>query len=212
MRRVAVLAAVLLALLIGAQIVLPRIAESRLRSRLARSGRVVSVHVSAFPAVKLLWHTADAVRVHLSRARLGAGDLAPRLDSTRDADRVDAVVDELDLGPLKLRDLELRKTGSRLEGQASVTSKDLQAALPVDLGLRPVASGDGALVMQAAVGPVTIRARLSASDGALLIAPDGELGGFASVRVFDDPRVSVLGVGARSRAGGYTFTASGRLA
>ncbi len=202
----------MLALLIAAQIALPRIAENRLRSQLGRSGRVLALHVSAFPAVKLLWHEADTVRVHLASARLGVGGLAARLDSTRDAGRVDAIVDELDLGPLKLRDLELRKSGSRLEGQASVTSDDLQSALPVDLGLRPVASGDGALVMQAAVGPVTVRARLSASDGALLIAPDGLLGGFASVRVFDDPRVSVLGVGARTRAGGYTFTASGRLA
>lgn len=213
MRRLAIGAAVLvLALLVLAQVGLPALAERSLRSQLAATGRVVAVEVSAFPAIKLLFHRADDVRVHLANARLGAGDLADRLDETRDTGSLDARVDVLDLGPLKLRDLRLRKEGSRLRGEASVTQADLQAALPVDLGLEPVSSGDGALVMEAAVGPVTVRARLSASDGALLIAPDGLLGGFASVRVFDDPRVEVTGVGAQPRAGGFTLTASGRLA
>ena len=213
MRRLAVGAAVfVLALLVLAQVGLPVLAERTLRSQLGETGRVVSVQVSAFPAIKLLFHRADAVRVHLADAHLGVGDLADRLDQTRDTGTLDARVDELDLGPLALRDLRLRKQGSRLEGEASVTQADLQAALPVDLGLEPVSSGDGALVMQATVGPVTVRARLSASDGELLIAPDGLLGGFASVSVFEDPRVQVTGVGAQPRAGGFTLTATGRLA
>ena len=70
---------------------------------------------------------------------------------------------------------------------------------------------DGALVMEADVGPVAIRARLSASDGALLIAPDGLLGGFASVRVFDDPRVRVVSVGAQPQADGFTVVARAEL-
>lgn len=212
MKRPAIGAAVIVvALLVLAQVALPRLAERSLRSQLRPTGRVLSVHVSAFPALKLLFHRADDVRVHLADARLGVGDLADRLDTTRDTGSLDARVDRLDLGPLALRDLRLRKDGSRLDGQASVSQADLESALPVDLGLTPVESGDGALVMRAAVGPVTVRARLSASDGALLIAPDGLLGGFASVRVFEDPRLEVTGVGARPRAGGFTLTASGRL-
>ena len=213
MRRLAVGAAVfVVALLVLAQVALPPLAERSLRSELASTGRVVSVDVSALPAVKLLFHRADSVRVHLRQARLGVGDLADRLDSTRDTGSLDARLDELDLGPLKLRDLSLRKSGARLDGEASVTVADLQSALPVDLGLTPVESGDGALVMEAALGPVTVRARLSTSDGALLIAPDGLLGGFASVTVFEDPRVRVEGVGARARSdGGFTVTASGVL-
>ncbi len=197
--------------LVVLQLVLPRLAERRLRAQLADTGRVVSVDVSAFPAVELLWHHADAVRVHIGEATLGVGDLGDRLDRTRDVDTVDAVVDRLDLGPLVLRHLALHKRGEHLDGEASLTRADLQSALPVGLGLRPVASGDGSLVMEADVGPVAVRARLSASGGALRIAADGLLGGFGSLTVFEDPRVAVEGVGARPRPDGFTVMATGRL-
>jgi hypothetical protein len=170
------------------------------------------VDVSAFPVVQLLWGRADAVRVRVAGARLAAsGDLADQLDRTRATDELDASVDELRLGPLVLRDLRLRKRGERLRGEASVTRADLAAASPVAVDLEPVESRDGVLVLQARAGPLTVRARLSASDGRLLIAPDGLLGGFASLTVFEDPRVRVEGVGARPRAGGFTLTADGRL-
>jgi hypothetical protein len=199
------------ALLFASQIVLPQLAESRLRSELAATGTVTSVHVSAFPALKLLFEKADSVRVRMSRARVGAGDIADELDSTRRTHDLDVSVDTFTLGPLQLRDVSLRKHGDALTGEASLTEADLADALPVDLGLRPVSSADGALVMEADVGPVAVRARLSANDGALLIAPDGLFGGFASITVFDDPRVHVLSVGARSRADGFTVVTRARL-
>jgi hypothetical protein len=199
------------AVLFASQLLLPRLAESRLRSELASTGTVASVHVSAFPALKLLFAKADSVRVRMRRARVGVGDLGARLASTRRAARLSVVIDVLALGPLRLRDVTLRKSGARLAGSASVTRADLSAALPVDLGLHPVASGGGALVMEADVGPVAVRARLSAQDGALRIAPDGLLGGFASVTVFRDPRVRVLGVGAAATGAGFTLTANGAL-
>jgi hypothetical protein len=199
------------ALLVASQLLLPRLAESRLRGELEPVGDVASVHVSAWPALKLLFERADSVDVHLSTGTVGGGDLADRLAATSRTHALDAQVDRLLLGPLALRDVRLVKDGDDLTGSASLTEADLAAALPVDLGLRPVSSSGGALVMEAEVGPVTVRARLSASDGALLIAPDGLLGGFASVRVFDDPRVRVLSVGAQSRTDGFTVTARARL-
>ena len=92
-----------------------------------------------------------------------------------------------------------------------MTQGDLAAALPPAVGLQPVAAGDGQLVLEVAAGPISARARLSARDGALVIAPDGLLGGFASLTVFSDRRVRVTGVGARSRADGFTVTATGAL-
>src|SRR5207248_45620 len=50
---------VIVLLLVVAQLVLPGIAEQRLRDRLSRNGTVIQVHVSAFPAIELLWHHAD---------------------------------------------------------------------------------------------------------------------------------------------------------
>ena len=46
-----------------AQVFLPRIAASRISSRLRRYGTVQSVSVKAWPAVELLWGSADSVRV-----------------------------------------------------------------------------------------------------------------------------------------------------
>ena len=212
MRRPAVGAAVLVvALLVLSQVALPLLAESRLRSELADTGRVTSVSVSAFPALKLLAGRADSVRVRMSSGSLGVGDLGERLASTSRADSLDFQVDEFSLGPLRIRDVSLEKDGDALVGTASITSADLAAALPVDLGLRPVESDDGALVMEAQVGPVAVRGRLSDSDGALLIAPDGLLGGFASVTVFDDPRVHVDGVTARPYPDGFTIVTNATL-
>jgi LmeA-like phospholipid-binding len=211
-RRPAVGAAVLVvALLVLSQVGLPLLAESRLRSELDETGDVTSVDVSAFPALKLLFQRADSVRVRMSSASVGVGDLGDRLASTSRAEKLDFSVDSLSLGPLQIRDVSLTKDGDDLQGMASVTSSDLEAALPVDLGLHPVESSDGALVMEAEVGPIAVRGRLSDSDGALLIAPDGLLGGFASLTVFDDPRVEIDGVTAQPYPDGFTIVTNATL-
>jgi hypothetical protein len=92
-----------------------------------------------------------------------------------------------------------------------VSEQELIAALPVDVGLRPVQSGDGQVVFEATAPvlgqSIAVRARLSAREGALVLAPDGLLGGFASLTVFSDPRVRVVGVGAEAATAGFTVTA-----
>src|SRR5213595_148133 len=107
MRRIiaaAVVLAVLVLLAVAAQLLLPGIAENRVRDRLAHDGRVESVHVSAFPAVKLLWGKADRVTVRMASVRMGTGRLGHLLASTGDAGRVDATARELDVLSLRLRD------------------------------------------------------------------------------------------------------------
>ena len=204
-------AAALLLVLVASQLALPELAERRVRSELSATGDVSSVEVSAFPALKLLFERAGSVRVRMSEASVGAGDLGDRLASTSRARSLDFAVDVLSLGPLRVRDVTLAKDGDALVGTASLTEDDLADALPVDLGLRPVESGDGALTLEAAVGPVAVRGRLSDSEGALVIAPDGVLGGFASVTVFEDPRVRITSVGSEPRPDGFTVIVRGEL-
>ena len=216
MRRIAAAAVlVVLAGLVAAQLLLPGIAENRLRDRLARDGHVDSVHVSAFPAIKLLWGHADRVTVRMANVRTGTGRLGHLLASTRDAGRVDATARELDVLSLRLRDAKLRRRDGRLEGEATVTDADLRAALPPGFDVRPVASGNGQLVLRGSVtlfgATVTANAVLLAQDGRLKIAPDVPFGGFAALTVFSDPRVHVDGVGARGAPGGFVVTARGRL-
>ena len=209
--RVAAGAAVLVSVFLGTELILPGVAEDKVRDELRATARVEAVDVDAFPALKLLLNRADRVDVRLSEVTTGTRELAELLDSTRRTDVLRATVATVRMGPLLLRDLRLRKDGARLDGEAAVTEQDLAAALPVAVGLRPVESEDGELVLEASGGGLAARARLSARDGALVIAPDGLLGAFASLTVFDDPRVRVTGVGARGRTGGFTVTASGGL-
>lgn len=199
------LAVFVAALLVASQVLLPIVAEDRLRGELSDTGRVTSIQVSAFPALKLLGERADSVRVRLSSATIGTGDLGDRLASTARTDRLDARVDSLSLGPLKVRNVTLRKRGSALTGSASVRSADL----PV--GIRPISSSGGTLVLEADVGPLSARARLSASDGALIVAPDGALGGLASLTLFEDPRVEVRSVSATGNADAFTINARGTV-
>ena len=208
---IAAAVALLVVAFLASEVFLPRSAEDQVRDELRGTARVESVDVRAFPALKLLFGHADRVVVRVGDATAGTGRLAELLASTRRTDELRATVRTLTLGPLVLRDLRMRKDGPRLRGEAAVTEDDLAAALPPAVGLRPVAAGDGQLVLEAVAGPVSVRARLSARDGALVIAPDGLLGGFASLTVFSDRRVRVTGVGARPRADGFTLTATGAL-
>jgi hypothetical protein len=209
--RVAAGVALLVAAFLATELVLPRQAENRVRDELRGSARVEAVEVHAFPALKLLFGHADRVDVRVDEATAGTGKLAELLASTDRTDELRATARTVRLGPLVMRDMRLRKDGSRLSGEAAITEADLAAALPPAVGLTPVAAGDGQLVLEAVAGPLSVRARLSARDGALVIAPDGLLGGFASLTVFSDRRVRVTGVGARSRADGFTVTATGAL-
>jgi hypothetical protein len=213
MRRIVLLGAVglVVLLLVVAQLVLPGIAARRLRDRFARSGKVISVHVEAFPAIELLWHQAGEVDVHLASYHASTGGLGHALDQTAQADTINATIDELGTGLVTLRDVTVRKRGDVLTGRATLTDADLQAALPSGLAVQPVASGDGKLVLQGSAFGLTADATLGARSGALEIVPDVPFGGLFTITVFDDPNVDVQGVGASSITGGYSLFASARL-
>jgi len=205
-----------LVLLAASQLVLPGLAERRIADDLRATGPVQDVEVRAFPALKLLAGNADRVEIRLGETRAGTGRIS---DLVADADGVaelDARIASLRLGSLLLRDVSLTKRGDRLDARAALTREALQAALPPGVGFRPVSAGDGQLLFEATAGlfgvRATVRARLSAQRGALVIAPEGLLSGIATLTVFRDPRIAVTGVGATELPDGYALTVQGRLA
>jgi hypothetical protein len=105
----------------------------------------------------------------------------------------------------------LTKDDDLLRGEATVSEAELAAALPSQLRVRPVEDASGELVLEGAIGPLAARARLSARDGALVIAPEGLLGGLGALTLFKDSRVQVTEVGSRTNADGFTLMAAGRL-
>jgi hypothetical protein len=217
MLRVALVLGLLVAAgLLAGQLLLPRIAARRLAEDLRHSGDVDYVRVWAIPALKLLFGRADAVEIGMSEARAGTGRIADLLDEARGTERLDARAARVRLGPLTARDLRVSKRGDDVRAQAAVSDADLAAALPPGTGLRPVQAGGGELVLEASAGVLgiraAVRARLSARDGALVIAPDGLLGAIGSLTLFADPRVQVTGVDARRAGSGFVLAAHGRLA
>jgi hypothetical protein len=213
LRAVIALIGLLVAALVGGQLALPRVAERRLSDDLAQSGEVRKVSIDAVPALKLLFHRADRVEIDMAEVRAGsAGRLAQMLRRTKATDELDAKVDLVLLGPLRLHAVGLRKRDDRLTGEATLSEAELAAALPSQLRLRPVEDPAGELVLEGAVGPISARARLTARDGALVVAPEGLLGGLGALTVFRDSRIEVTDVGSQVGDGGFTLTAAGRLA
>jgi hypothetical protein len=210
MRRLAALAAGLLVIVVAvvAQLVLPGIAAQRLRDQLARSGQVLSVKVSAFPAVKLLWHRADTVAVRLGRYRPRSGTLGGTLDQAGDVGSLTASAQEVDDGLLTFHDATLIKRGDRLTGTATVSETELRSAIPILTSVTPVASADGRLTLRGTASlfglSATIDATVSAQDGKLIVAPDVPFGGFATLTLFADPHVSVQSVSATPVPGGFS--------
>jgi hypothetical protein len=205
-----------IALLAGSQAILPGMAESHLRDDLAKQGTVGAVHVSAFPAVKLLWGKADDVTVRMDSMRASTdgtgGSLSDALARTSDVRDLDLSVATLTAGPLRLRDVRLTKHGDALHADAAVSNADVRKALPSGFDLRPTATADGELVLKGTVealgSQVQGSARLLARDGKLEMAPQGgPLSLAPPVTVFSDSALQVRDVGATKHDGRIVISA-----
>jgi hypothetical protein len=208
-------AAFVLLVLVVAQLVLPGIAAQELRNNLAQAGTVLEVKVSSFPAIKLLWHRADSVVVRMGRYRAPVSRLGQTLGGAGDAASLDASAQELDFGPVTLRDATLRKRGSDLIGSATVTEPDLRAATFFLANVEPVASANGRLTLRGTASflglKATVDATVAAQAGALVVAPDVPFGGIATLTLFDDPHVQVQSVSATNVPGGFRVSAQAKV-
>jgi LmeA-like phospholipid-binding len=217
MRRISAIATagVILLLLVLAQLFLPGIAQQRLHDQLARSGRVLEVKVSAFPAIKLLWHNADHVVIRMGTYRATPGQLGSQLGQAGDVGTLDASATEVDSGLLTVRDATLHKRGNQLTGSALVTEPDLRTALPILQSVEPVASSNGQLTLRGTATllgvSATVDATVAAVDGQLIVQPNVPFGALATVTVFSIPDVYVESVAASPASTGFTVYVRARL-
>jgi LmeA-like phospholipid-binding len=195
---------VLLVLLVLAQLFLPKIAASKISSRIGRYGSVADVRVSAWPAVKLLWRHADSVQVHATRLRTTPAETAKLLQEASGTDRVDVRVDSAREGPLALSDVRFHKRGRRMSAQAHVSEADVRAALPPGFGVQLLGSRGGRVEVRASGGlfgvGASVDAVAEASAGKLVVHPRGLLLEGIRLTLFSDPRVHVTGVSATRAA------------
>jgi hypothetical protein len=200
--------AVLLVVLAIAQIVLPRLAASRIRSRIGRYGQVISVSVSAFPAEKLLWGDADSVTARAGHLSLSPAQAAALLWESRGVARMTVSASSVSIGKLAVEQASLTKRGDSLSARAQTTAPQAQAALP-GIGLRLLSSSGGRVEVRASGGLFGVQASVDAvaeaSEGKLLAHPLGFLLEGLQLTLFSERHVAVAGVGA-SLAGSQPLT------
>src|ERR1700677_3864395 len=208
----------LLALLVLAQVLLPRIAASRIRSRVGRYGDVENASVSAWPALELLWGDAGSVRVKAKSLSLSPTQVGGLLREARGAASMDVSAERVQLGTLRLSDASLHKHGSALAGQALVSDADVKAALPAGFDVRLLRSEAGEVEVEATGGlfglDASVKAVAGASDGKLVAHPLGFPLERLQLTLFANPNVYVEGVGASVESEqplSYSLSMSARL-
>jgi hypothetical protein len=190
---------IVLVVLALAQLLLPAIAAQRVRSRVARYGAVLGAHVSAFPAIELLWGRADSASVRARALTVPPAQIADLLSSARGVDSLDIAAASLRVGPLTLLDASLRKRGSALYAQGQLSAAQLRT-LPGGLEVQPLQSSGGQVQVRASGGLFGLRATVNVlvapHEGKLVAQPEGVLfGGLARVTLFSDPRLSIETIG-----------------
>lgn len=210
--------AVVVLVLALAQLLLPRIAASRISSRVARYGRVQSVSVSAWPALTLLWGDAGSVHVRASSLSLSSAQVAELLWEARGASSMQVSAERVDLGSLQLTDASLSKHGSALSAQADASEAGVQAALPEGVSVRLLRSEAGEVEVQATGSlfglSASVNALAGAEEGKLVAHPLGFLIEAVQLTLFSNPHVYVEGIGASvlsERPLSYRLTMSARL-
>lgn len=197
------------ALIAAATLVLPAVAEHRLRARLAALGPVRSLSVSGLSGLGLLRGHPDALAVHL--ATLDPGAVQQRSGGGLTAvDRVDLRADAMQAGPLPLRDVRVVKRDRALTLAADAPARRGRATLvavagapalrialpPAFAGLRP----GGTVTV-----PVIARGGAVYADTSALPAGGGE-------RLVAAPAsIAVDGLRARPTAAGVHVEASAHV-
>jgi LmeA-like phospholipid-binding len=191
--------AVLLVLVL-AQLLLPWLAARRVSSRVGRYGKVLSVSVSAWPALELLWGHAGSVHVRAKSLALEPAQVGGLLWESHGVSNMDVSAESVHVGQLLVTDASLSKRGSALSAQALTSEADVAAALPTGFSVRLLRSEGGEVEVQATGGlfgiDASVNAVAGASDGKLVAHPLGFLVEGLRLTLYSDPHVYVDGVGA----------------
>jgi DUF2993 family protein len=203
--------AVLLVLVLS-QLLLPRIAASRIHSRLSRYGEVHSVDVSAWPALELLLGDADSVHIHAGALAMSTARAATLLHEAKGISSLSVSATSVHLGRLRLTHAGLQKHGDRLSATGVLSAGDARAALPPGVTAQLLSSQHGKVEVRVSGSLFGIGATLAAvgeaSDGRIVVRPAGLLLGAVGLTIYSDPRIYVLGVSAQpapAEPGSYTL-------
>jgi hypothetical protein len=155
--------------------------------------------------VELLWGSADSVKVRVMSLKLSPAQTAKLLWEARGVNDMQMTAPIVQEGPVRLRDVSIRKRGDALSAQARITAADVKAALPRGFEVQLIRSEGGSVEVKASGGLFGVGTSVSAvadgSEGKLVARPLGPLAGGLQITLFADPHVYVEGVGASVETG-----------
>lgn len=202
-----------------AQILLPSLAANWAESNISKYGDDVQISIEAFPAIKLLFHRADEVKMTAKALTPDSGQSI--LGQLKNTERFSATVGTLNAGRAPLQNVHIEKSPSgAFQLLANLTRKDVSAALPPGVTLQdrqaatneiPVTIGsallgkgiDSVLSVETDGGAVVIRVRL---PGAL-----GLVSSLQPIQVFEDPYLTAERITMPPTANGWRFSLTGRV-
>ena len=199
------LAGAIVLMLVLAQLFLPTIAASRIRSRVEKYGTVKSITVQAWPAVELLWGKAESVNVKAGSLRLSTAQMAKLLGEARGVRSMLVSAESVKEGPLQMYDASLQKHGDALLGAAWTSRVDVETALGEGFEVQLQPSGAGRVQMSVGGGlfgvKASVQAVAEAQEGDIVVHPLGFLLEGLKLTLFAEPEVYVEGVGASAATG-----------
>lgn len=214
-------------LLLGVtQAVLPRLAAQRMRDRVKPYGQLEHVSVNAFPAIELLWGKAESASATAKRLSLSEADAVKLLWEGRGVHDTTLRVAALKLatpvlpGGVVLHDAVVRKRGSHISAQSTITQADIDAASPSGVRVRLLPSTPGTVKVLASGSlfgvQATVEAVATPSEGKLIAQPlNIPFGAFVRIALFANPHLYLEGISATPEGegphAGWRLGLSGRL-
>lgn len=181
-----------------AQLALPGIAAQRVRDEVGKYGVVHSAHVTASPAIELLWGNAQSASVTAGSLSMSFSQAGELLSSARGVDRLDMTAQSLRLGTLTMSQASTHKRGNAVYAEGDIQLSSLQAALPpgVEIQLLGSANGEVQIRLRGSLFGVSasVPAVISAQEGKLVVQTQGLLGVVPSITLFSDPRLLMRGI------------------
>jgi hypothetical protein len=199
------------------QLVLPTLAAHIVRGRLAKDGRVISVSVSAFPAVELLFGDADTINVKMATYRGSESQVASRIGQSSGVSHLNMTINTVSSGLVTITAVKVTKRGNHFTGSGRVTESALRSAIPLLESVTPVASHDGQLTLRGTsadlpiVGSVTADADVGVENGKVVVAGRGLLGSFLHLTVWSNPKVYVESLAGTAASQAIALSAVWRL-
>jgi hypothetical protein len=206
--------AVALALVL-AQLFLPGVAASRIRSRVGEYGTVKSVTVKAWPAVELLWGKAESVDVKAGSLQVSTAQMAKLLGEARGVRSMRVTAASVREGSLQLYDASLQKHGDAISAAAWASRAAVEQALGEGFQVQLLHSGAGQVQISVEGGlfgvKASVQAVVEAQEGKVVVHPLGFLLEGLKLTLFAEPNVYVEGVSASAVAGPLGAGAGYRL-